>query len=72
MNRPNPWDMNLSGGALHAIRAVLESEANELRRFQVNASPAFLALYPKGKDPTTLNLAKIAAMVADINAILTP
>lgn len=66
------WNANLGGDALRDIRAILVKEQIELERLRANSSPTFLAIYPPGQDPSTLNIAKVDRIIADIDSIIDP
>ena len=63
-NRGNYWHANLSGGALTRIRCILNEEVAELERL---ASVSWLC-----KKEYAKNIAKVNAMIEDINDILNP
>jgi len=63
-DKPNYWDANLGGSALKQIRCILTAEAMELERL---ASVSWLS-----KKEYAKNIAKINAMIRDINRIIEP
>jgi hypothetical protein len=65
-DKPNYWDVNLASGALKQIRCILTAEVMELERLK---AASFISCSIKEYDK---NIAKINAMIRDINRIVQP